>query len=156
MYRHTRPVTGLYTSIYIIAFFPNHHPNFQSIFFHRKIEKLHMKIWDTSRVFLYIRHHEPRIDSHITTLTRHQLLIKYDPPISVSNPTSSKPTRLGVDFHFFYNSYEIPNPTRSAIDPPEFDPAANYHHLQLSIPCKPRLYTATHIQTTENNPRTRP
>jgi hypothetical protein len=76
-----------------------------------------MTTWDTSRVFLHIQHYEPRFDSHITNLTRHQLLIKYDPPISVSNPTSSKPTRLGVDFQFFYNSYDIPNPTRSAIDP---------------------------------------
>jgi hypothetical protein len=66
---------------------------------------------------LHIRHHEPRFDSHITYLTRHQLLIISNSPISKSNPTSSKPTRLGVDFQFFYNSYENPNPTRSAIGP---------------------------------------
>jgi hypothetical protein len=90
---------------------------------------------------LHIRHHEPRFDSHIPNLTRHQLLIISDPTISISNPTDiqSYPTRSRLPI--FYNSYEIPDPTRSAIDSSEFDPTANYHHSQLSIPRKPRLYT---------------
>jgi hypothetical protein len=100
-----------------------------------------MKIWDISRVFctsdITSPDSTPVSQNHVYAISD----IIYNSPISVSNPTSSKPTRLGVDFQFFYNSYEIPIPTRFANNPPEFDPAANYHHLQLSKPCKPRLYT---------------
>ena len=101
----------------------------------------------TSRAQIRLAHLQTNVYTFLDNIS--------DPPISKSNQTSSKPTRLGADFKLFFKySYEIPNPTRSAIDPPEFDPTANYHHLQLSIPCKSRLYTWIYIQITENNPRT--
>jgi hypothetical protein len=69
---------------------------------------------------LHIRHHEPVFDSHITNLTRHQLLIIADPPISVSNPISSNPTRLGVDIQQFSISYAhsrtLPDPQSTPLN----------------------------------------
>jgi hypothetical protein len=157
MYRNTRPVMGLYISIHIIVFF------FLTIIriFNQKnfiweTEKLHMTTWDTSRVFCSsdITSPDPTPNyqnSPVFNLWYHiwPTDISIKPNLIQTYPTRS---RLPIFLQFIWNPK--PHPIRNR--PPEFDPTANYHHLLLSIPWKPRLYTAIHIQTTENNPRTRP
>jgi hypothetical protein len=138
----------------VFHFFPNHHPNFQPKKFHMKNREITYEIWDTSRVFCTSNITSPDPTPNYQNSPVFNLWYHMRPIYFKIKYNLIQTYRLGVDFKHFLKFIWNPNPNRSAIDPPEFDPTANYHHLQLSIPWNPRLYTAIHIQTTENKPGT--